>query len=91
MHNDRGQPRVMPLAGERGFGVISFLWCELVDGHADVVENASQRSFGHVAVAVDRHGGAAPVRVAHDVVAAADPGDLEAVALQRPDYSDARE
>jgi len=42
---------------------------ELVDGHPDIVEDAPQRAFGHVTAAMNRYGGAAPVRVAQDVVA----------------------
>lgn len=47
---------------------ISYLRCELANGHADIVQDAPQRALRHVAVAVHRHRGAAPVGVAHDVV-----------------------
>jgi hypothetical protein len=38
--------------------------------HADVSQDAAERSFGDIASRVDRHGSAAAVGVAHDVVAA---------------------
>jgi hypothetical protein len=58
---------------------------ELVDRHADVVENAAQGSTGDVAVAVHWHGGSTSVRVSHDVVAAGHSCDLEAVPFQCAD------
>jgi hypothetical protein len=55
---------------------------ELIDCHTHITEDASQSALGDVAVAVHRDSGAATVRVAHDVVTAADSRNLETVALQ---------
>ena len=50
---------------------------QFLDGHADVGADAAQRSLRHVPAFVYRHCCAPPVRMAHDVVAARHPSDLE--------------
>jgi hypothetical protein len=45
--------------------------------HAGVGEDAAKRSLCDIATRMDGDRGAAPVRVAHDVVASRDPGNLE--------------
>jgi hypothetical protein len=50
---------------------------ELVYRHADVAENTPQRALGYVAIAVYWDRGAAPVRVAHDVVTSIDRATLK--------------
>ena len=49
--------------------------------HVCVSQNAAQGSLGDVAAGMNRHGGAAPVRMTHDVVAPGDLGDLETGSL----------
>ena len=59
---------------------------ELVRCHADAGENATQSALGDVAIRVNGHGNGPPVRMAHDSVAAIDPDDGEACALQGLNY-----
>jgi hypothetical protein len=54
---------------------------QLFDRHADVAENPTECSLGGVASMMDRHGGAATVGMAHDVMATRDPRDLETGSL----------
>jgi hypothetical protein len=56
-------------------------FAHLVGFHADDREDVTEGSFGHVASRMDRDGHSATVGMAHNVVAAADPGDLEAGSL----------
>jgi hypothetical protein len=50
---------------------------QFLDCHADVGEDAAQRALRYVPARVHRHRGAAAVGMAHDVVAARHPRDLE--------------
>ena len=59
---------------------------ELVRGHANVGEDVAHRALGYVSPGMDWHGGASPIRVAHDVMAASDPRDTKTGALERLDY-----
>jgi hypothetical protein len=54
---------------------------QLGDGHVDVGEDAAQRSLGHVTALVHRHCGAPAIGMAHHVVTAVDPCDLESSPL----------
>lgn len=62
---------------------------ELLDRKADIAEDSPQNAFGDIAIAVHGDGGAAPIRMAHDVVTAADAGDLEAMPFQGVNYANA--
>lgn len=55
---------------------------KLLDRQAYVAENASQRAFSDIPIAVNGDSGAASIGMAQDVVTAGDPGDLETVPLQ---------
>ena len=59
---------------------------ELVRRHADAGENPAQSALGDVAIRVNGHGNGPPVRMAYDSMAAIDPDDGEACALQCPNY-----
>jgi len=50
---------------------------QLLHRHACVSENAAQGSLGDITAGMNRHGGTAPVRMTHDVVAPGNPSDLE--------------
>lgn len=59
---------------------------ELIGGHADGGEDATQGALEQILAAVDWHGHGTAVRMAHDVVATVDPRDGKASFLQRLDY-----
>jgi hypothetical protein len=58
---------------------------ELIRGDACAGQNAAQRALGYVSPSVYWHGDRAPVWVAHDVMAAADPRDRETDAFESLD------
>lgn len=53
--------------------------------HLDVLQNLSQQAGADGLTRVNRHHGATPIRMPHEVVAALGPQDLEACAPQRRD------
>ena len=59
---------------------------ELIRGHTDDRQNVPQRALRHVLTRVHRDRDTTPIRVLHHVMAAVDPLDTEASALERLDY-----
>jgi len=56
-------------------------FAQLVSLHADDREDVTKGSFGHVASRMDRGRDRAAIGMTHDMVAAADPGDLKTGSL----------
>jgi hypothetical protein len=76
--------------GRRGARLTIKRWSEqlveLVRGHPDDGQDVPQCALGHVLARVDRDWDCAPIRMLHYVVAAVNPRNNEASALERLDY-----